>query len=588
VIDPLISLAFAVQSNKGVYSLLLGSGVSRSAQIPTGWEIVLDLTRKLATLHEEDCGADPEAWYRTKFAEEPDYSVLLDDLAKTPEARQQLLRPYFEPTEEERAQGVKQPTAAHRAIAQLVAGGYVRLIVTTNFDRLLERALEEASVVPIVISSPDQLRGMLPLIHQQCCVLKLHGDYLDTRIRNTPAELAEYDVEIDRTLDRVFDEFGLIVCGWSASWDEALRSAVERCPTRRFTTYWACRDGLNDRAAALLQSRRGVQIPIKSADDFFTALAEKVQALEGVSAAHPLSAAAAEATAKRLLSEDRHLIRLSDLVHEESEQAFATCEPLLNALLHASGNKAAKLSETVEALWARTEILRSLLINIAYWGKPIHWQLIVSAIERLAMNANEGQSGLTLNFECRIIPAISTMHGCGLAALARRELGTALTVLAAPRATHVDLPERLLEFSTWGRYQHLFKAIPGRERNYFPASEWLFERWREPLRRFVPSNTKYERLFDEFEVIRAIVVLLIGSGGRPLEGDLKWVPAGRFVWKHVREGRGDRTVMGELRTDKALYAALCEVGLFLGDEPAFANTVDCIENGVRQMSHQLH
>jgi hypothetical protein len=40
VIDPLISLAFAIQSNKGVYALLLGSGVSRAAQIPTGWEIV--------------------------------------------------------------------------------------------------------------------------------------------------------------------------------------------------------------------------------------------------------------------------------------------------------------------------------------------------------------------------------------------------------------------------------------------------------------------------------------------------------------------------------------------------------------------
>jgi hypothetical protein len=50
MIDPLISLAFAMQSNKGVYALLLGSGVSRAAQIPTGWEVVLDLVEKLAHL----------------------------------------------------------------------------------------------------------------------------------------------------------------------------------------------------------------------------------------------------------------------------------------------------------------------------------------------------------------------------------------------------------------------------------------------------------------------------------------------------------------------------------------------------------
>lgn len=48
MLDPLTSLSFSVYSNKGVYALLLGSGVSRAAGIPTGWEIVADLIRKIA------------------------------------------------------------------------------------------------------------------------------------------------------------------------------------------------------------------------------------------------------------------------------------------------------------------------------------------------------------------------------------------------------------------------------------------------------------------------------------------------------------------------------------------------------------
>ena len=36
---------------------------------------------------------------------------------------------------------------------------------------------------------------------------------------NTPAELAGYDPRMDAFLARVFDEFGLIACGWSAEWD---------------------------------------------------------------------------------------------------------------------------------------------------------------------------------------------------------------------------------------------------------------------------------------------------------------------------------------------------------------------------------
>ena len=115
--------------------------------------------------------------------------------------RQQLLRAYWEPNEQEREDGEKQPTAAHRAIAVLAAQGFIKVIITTNFDRLMETALTDAGVVPTILSSPDQVQGALPLIHTQCCVFKVHGDYLDTRIRNTPAELDQYPLEFDQLLD---------------------------------------------------------------------------------------------------------------------------------------------------------------------------------------------------------------------------------------------------------------------------------------------------------------------------------------------------------------------------------------------------
>src|SRR6266516_2421075 len=174
MIDPMVSLAFSVYSNKGAYALLLGSGISRDSGIPTGWEVVVDLIRKVATLEGEDCEPDPAAWFKQKHAADPDYSKLLIVIAKTPAERQQLLRGYFEPTEEERAQGLKSPSAAHKAIAQLVAAGYLRVIITTNFDRLMKTALEEVSVAPTVISNADQVSGALPLAHAGITLIKLH------------------------------------------------------------------------------------------------------------------------------------------------------------------------------------------------------------------------------------------------------------------------------------------------------------------------------------------------------------------------------------------------------------------------------
>jgi len=123
MIDPSHSRSFSIQANRGAYAALLGSGISRAAKIPTDWEVTLDLVRKLAEISGEICEPSPGEWYREKFGREPDYSEILAAVAKTPAERQQLLRSYWEPTEQEREEGAKLPTAAHRAIAALVSQG---------------------------------------------------------------------------------------------------------------------------------------------------------------------------------------------------------------------------------------------------------------------------------------------------------------------------------------------------------------------------------------------------------------------------------------------------------------------------------
>ncbi len=53
------------------------------------------------------------------------YDTLLEASAPSDAARRDLLEAYFEPTEQEREDGLKQPTAAHRALARLIADGQV-------------------------------------------------------------------------------------------------------------------------------------------------------------------------------------------------------------------------------------------------------------------------------------------------------------------------------------------------------------------------------------------------------------------------------------------------------------------------------
>ena len=73
----LINLSFSMHSGPGTYALLLGSGISQGAGIPTGWDIVLDLIRKLGTLEGEPAIDNSEQWFKDKYHEEPKYSSLV-------------------------------------------------------------------------------------------------------------------------------------------------------------------------------------------------------------------------------------------------------------------------------------------------------------------------------------------------------------------------------------------------------------------------------------------------------------------------------------------------------------------------------
>jgi NAD-dependent SIR2 family protein deacetylase len=106
----------------GVYSLLVGSGLSRAAGIPTGWEITVDLIRKLGALDSVTEHANWADWFQ--YGKEPNYSEILDQLAATRDERRAILHGYIEAREDEET---RRPTKAHHAIAKLVVDGGIRV-----------------------------------------------------------------------------------------------------------------------------------------------------------------------------------------------------------------------------------------------------------------------------------------------------------------------------------------------------------------------------------------------------------------------------------------------------------------------------
>ncbi|MFI1376099.1 hypothetical protein ACH4UY_29335 [Streptomyces longwoodensis] len=122
---------------------------------------------------------------------------------------------------------------------------------------------------------PEHFDAMQPLAHSQMTVIKLHGDYADLEQRDTADELESYPEAQQRVLDRVLDEYGLIVCGWSADWDVVLVRAVEGTRSRRYPMFWS-QYGAPGPAARRLTARHGAAvIEGMDADELFTDLVRK-------------------------------------------------------------------------------------------------------------------------------------------------------------------------------------------------------------------------------------------------------------------------------------------------------------------------
>jgi hypothetical protein len=569
MIDPILSLAVSMYNSSGVYALLLGSGVSRSSGVPTGWEIVQDLIRRVAHLQGDD-PPDPEKWFLETYGAEPDYSELLGNLARSPAERTKLLQAYFEPNEQERNEGRKLPSQAHRAIAELVSKGYIRVIVTTNFDRLMEQALVDVGVQPTVISSGNAAHGAMPLVHARCTVIKAHGDYLDPQFKNTRDELSTYEPEMDCLLDRVFDEYGLIVCGWSAEWDTALRAAIERCVNRRFSTYWAAREKCTERAEQLINLRGAVRLPITDADAFFSHLADRIAALESFAETDPVSAKVAVARVKQYLADEHHTIRLHDLLMTETERVK---ERTNNAHF-----PTAEENPTVEATLARLkrydselDTLLQSLACVAHFGKAETDDLVLRSFKRLAEESGP-EGGMTFWLHMKRYPAVRVLYGIGLAALAagnyrilKRLVELKIKKTESEGYKEYTAVTRLHDHAVIDRGQQT--QLMGRA-EHTPLCNYLFETLREPSREYLPGDVEYEGTFSWFEYLRCLCALdakLPLSKAEALAASDKsdlfeyWIPVGRFGWNS--SGVVDETVIsGSQYPDK--IAAVLRAGLF--------------------------
>jgi hypothetical protein len=430
-VSPHLSLAFALHSSPGTYALLQGAGVSLPSGVPGAWQVLHWLIGDLATAAGHERPDDPESWWTQTYGGPPTYDGVLEALTNSAEERRHLLAQFFEPTPQEREQGKKQPTTAHHAIAQLVQLGAVRVILTTNFDLLTETALRRVGIEPVVLSSPGAIAGMAPLHAQQCAVVHLHGDYNSPGVLNTQDELGAYDPMVDALLDQVFGEYGLVVVGWSAEWDVALRAALERAPARRFATYWVEPGPPREHARRLIATRDAVLVPA-TADVFLGQVADSVESMKTVMGRRdPVDVRIAVATAKRQLAGAYVAIDMHDKLRTEVERV-ASSEPVRTSDFSAKSSDEHR--RRLRQLEVDTEMLLALVATAAYWGDESTDGWWFDDIARFG--ARPIASGSTALINLVQLPATAILYTAGIAAVGARRHDLLVRLLTEPTTTN--------------------------------------------------------------------------------------------------------------------------------------------------------
>jgi hypothetical protein len=539
--DQDLVLAHNVYTNKGAYALFLGSGISRPAAIPTGWEIILKLITRLGILKTGSAPSDPVAWYQDQYQKTPNYSHIIEEMTNTSEERVNLLKPFFEASEDEISDGLKKPTLAHKAIAKLVQKGYIRVIVTTNFDRLIENALRELSIEASVISNPSHIENVMPLIHSSITIVKINGDYLDTKFLNLESELSAYDEKLADLLKFIFENFGLITSGWSAKWDIALRQVIEGANKFRFSTYFTYVHQYEQEMQELAGKRHGKLIKINNADSFFTELIENIDALEKGEISNPFTKQVALERLKKYISRDESSISLFELVKRIQDATFK--QIFVNVLPNPSKES---VKEAMQSQMKQIELVSNLIAEGVYWSKPLHHEIWLNVLAKFA-HPPRNNSSWAIWSNLNYLPALSLLYVIGLSALLRKNYYLLNQMFLLQIINPYNNSEKTSIMTCVNTSEVIEKAQINEAmgtNKIVPVSELMYEFTKPFFLEFLPNKQLFDELFDEFELIVSLKFI-------ELKGNA-WFPRGRYSYRRRDSNNVVYTKFKQLQHEREL------------------------------------
>ncbi|QCO21079.1 hypothetical protein C9E88_005940 [Acinetobacter cumulans] len=210
--------------------LLVGAGISVSAGIPPAQKLM-----KIAIENFPNYFTDEEQKLAQEDLSQLLYNYIMSKLS--PAHRKEIFQWHIQGNEARSIPKAKL-NFAHLTIAELLKQGYIKRILTTNFDPLLINACYMVGMYPLPaiydLGSVDQIN---PELFDDPCIIYLNGQHAGQVQRNTPSQLSQHQSILNKVVLSTGCKRPWIVASYSGENDPLMDALNELRPYNNWL-YW--------------------------------------------------------------------------------------------------------------------------------------------------------------------------------------------------------------------------------------------------------------------------------------------------------------------------------------------------------------
>jgi protein O-mannosyl-transferase len=243
------------------FCFILGAGASRASGIPTGSELVITWMDELKKMYPE---YELKAWQEK---EKISTAELASSYPKIYDKRFELNKKdgfaYLE-----KAMEGKEPSCGYSVLAQILEINIHSIVITTNFDSLIEDALFIYTHKKPLVIGHESLAGYITPLGRRPIIVKIHRDLFFSP-KNSSEQTNELEADFKKNLGSIFRYYTPLVIGYGGN-DGSLMHFLENLEEIEGGMLWFYqqKDGNpNSRIQKLVEKFKGFGIPIEGFDE---------------------------------------------------------------------------------------------------------------------------------------------------------------------------------------------------------------------------------------------------------------------------------------------------------------------------------